>query len=295
MISSALDNILVTRPIRAETAALWPAGTSILQIAAGSIRVCDTGGDRSPLVVIPDGPCVIEHYREIIAMLREQARVICMEMPGFGFSFPGPRYDYSVAQGRAAILGVLDALQIQRATIWASCGNSFYAMGAAEFAPDRIASLVLAQAAALDIMRRWVRRILPWPLRTPLLGQAICRLQQKKLAVLWYNNALRPGSDVAPFRDVALNTMDAGGCFCLASASQSLKRADVGILRNLKVPSTVVWGQQDRTHSRTPPDSIKEHLPGASVCIFEDCGHSPDLEQPGRFIDIALRQLSEHR
>ena len=81
MISSALDNILVTRPIRAETMAQWPAGTSILQTAAGSIRVCDTGGDRSPLVVIPDGPCVIEHYREVIAALRERARVICMEMP----------------------------------------------------------------------------------------------------------------------------------------------------------------------------------------------------------------------
>jgi pimeloyl-ACP methyl ester carboxylesterase len=291
MIGSALDNVLVTRRIRPEITAQWLPGTSMITTAIGTIRVFDSGGDRSPLIVIPDGPSVIEHYRDVISKLRDRVRVVCMEMPGFGFSFPGPRYDYSVAQGRSAIIGVLDALGIPRATLWASCGNSFYAMSAAEFAPDRIASLVLAQAAALNVMRGWVKRILPWPLRTPLLGQAMCRLQQKKLAVLWYHNALRPGTDVASFRDVALNTMDAGACFCLASASQSLAHADASMLRNLKVPATVVWGKQDRTHRRTQPESIKEHLPGATICVFDDSGHSPDLEQPERFIDIALRQM----
>jgi pimeloyl-ACP methyl ester carboxylesterase len=295
MTGNALDRLLVTRPIEPEITADWLPGTSMLPIAGGSVRICDAGGDRSPLLVIPDGPCVIEHYREVISLLRDQARVICMEMPGFGFSFPGPRYDYSVAQGAAAILDVLDVLKLPRATIWASCGNSFYAMGAADSAPDRIASLVLAQAAALDSIQTWVQHILPWPLRTPLLGQAICRLQQKKLAAMWFKNALPPETDRRPFRDVALRAMDTGACFCLASSAQSLNHADGGMLRNLKVPSTVVWGTKDWTHRHTQPESIRVHLPSASVCIFEDCGHSPDLEQPGRFIELALRQVSAYQ
>lgn len=49
-----------------------------------------------PNVFLIDPPNTVEHCDALIRSLAQQARVLCVELPGFGFSTPGPAFDFGI-------------------------------------------------------------------------------------------------------------------------------------------------------------------------------------------------------
>jgi pimeloyl-ACP methyl ester carboxylesterase len=77
----------------------------IVESATGSIRVLDTGASGKPCVlVVPDGPNVIEHDEHLSALPVRDCRLVCFDMPGFGLSLPSSSYRHSLDQGARAVL-----------------------------------------------------------------------------------------------------------------------------------------------------------------------------------------------
>ena len=113
MVSAWIDSWLARLAARGHS---MPQGASTryLDTAAGRIRVFDSGGAMPAVIFVPDGPNVIEHYERLIPLLTPYLRVVCFDMPGFGFSLPSASYTHSLDQGAATVLAVLDALQIER-------------------------------------------------------------------------------------------------------------------------------------------------------------------------------------
>jgi len=253
---------------------------------AGRVHVSDSapGDNARPCIVFtPDGPNVVAHYQQLIALLAPRFRVVCFDMPGFGFSLPAADYTHSLDEGARAVLAVLDQLQIERATLAFSCANGLYAVRAAQLAPARIASLMLTQTPTLAAMQAWAYRMIPRPLRVPVAGQLITWLARRKLAQLWYRSALPATTEAGALQETARRSFDAGGCFCLAGVVQGLLR-ETSLSTLPDIPCTLVWGNLDRSHRATPPASLRNCLPQAQIVEFGDCGHFPDLEQPERYI-----------
>ncbi len=285
MIAAALDSVLSrTRGDGTD----WPAGTRLVETKAGRIRVRDTGGKGPVVVMVPDGPNVIEHHAEVIDLLAPRARVVCFDMPGFGFSAPRAGYGHTLEQGSAAILAVLDALEIREATLAFSCANGFYAIAAAKQAPARIRRLLLAQTPGVSAMPAWTKRNVPVPIRLPVVGQALNRAVRRKLAHTWYGMAMPDKPQRAEFRRTAAQALAHGACFCLAGVVQGLSGADAGVLAGAKQPATLLWGDADRSHKHTRAESLHELLPHAQIRHLPDCGHFPDLEQPRAYAELVL-------
>jgi pimeloyl-ACP methyl ester carboxylesterase len=283
VIAAALDSLLSrTGPA--------PDGTHFLQTRAGRVRVRDTGAaaGRPVIVMTPDGPNVIEHHAEAIALLEPHARVVCFDMPGFGFSAPGAGYGHTLEQGRDAVLAVLDALHIKECTLAFSCANGFYAIAAARAAPQRIRRLLLAQTPGLSAMPAWTKRNVPLPLQLPVVGQVINRSARRKLAHTWYGIAMPDKPQRTQFRATAAQALDRGGCFCLAGVVQGLAGMTAEALAGAAQPTTLFWGDSDRSHKYTKAESLLELLPQAQIRHAPDCGHFPELEQPRAFADVAL-------
>lgn len=266
------------------------ASTRYLETAAGRVRVFDAGGTLPAVLLVPDGPNVIEHYEQLFALLKPHLRVVCFDMPGFGFSLPGIDYIHSLDQGAATVIAVLDALQIERATLAFSCANGFYALRTARLVPQRIASLFLAQTPSMPAMRRWTERIVPAVLRVPVLGQLAMWITRKRAAHGWYDVALPRGTEREPFRAPARRALACGACFSLASVVQGLVRESDVAVSGVTTPCTLVWGVRDHSHKQTPPASLRDCVLHAELVLFDDCGHFPDLEQPERH----ARLLVEH-
>ncbi len=265
----------------------------MLNTPVGVVRVFDSRSSKSCVVFVPDVPNVIEHYGALFSLLSQQLRVICFDMPGFGFSLPEPTYAHSLDQGAGAIIGVMDALEIERATLAFSCANGFYALRTAQLAPHRIAGLFLSQTPSLQAMHAWADRVIPWPIRVPVIGQTVAWLARHKAAHAWYDIALPKTTDREPYRRAAHDALSSGGCFCLAGVVQGLARESPAALDDIAAPCTMIWGAKDRSHRHTRAESLLDCVPKAEIIRFEDCGHFPDLEQSERYAAGLLRHIEK--
>jgi pimeloyl-ACP methyl ester carboxylesterase len=262
-----------------------------VQTSAGVVRVFDSGGEKPCVVMAPDGPNVIEHYQRLLALLTPQVRVVCFDMPGFGFSAPSSNYDHSLDQGARVIIELLDQLNVPEATLAMSCANGLYALRVARLVPHRVTRLVLSQTPSMHAMHRWTDRVVPKLLKLPLLGQVVSRLLRQKMAASWYRLALPKSTDATPFQQTSHQALRCGSCFSLAGVVQGLLRESVDATLGTHTPCTALWGAQDRSHRLTEPQAILRDVPQAEVIVFDDCGHFPDLENPQRFAQTLLAQV----
>ena len=295
MISAFVDSLLARISARRQTRTTGELQhIRFIETPVGKVRVYDSGSTKPCVVMVPDGPNVIEHYDVVIDLLSQQLRVVCFDMPGFGYSHPLHSYEHSLDQGAHAVLGVLDGLGIERATLAFSCANGFYALRAAKLAPERIPNLVLSQTPSLTAMHAWTARVIPRPLRVPVIGQIAAWLFRQKAATSWYGIALPRTTDPQFFRETALNALSGGACFCLAGVVQGLAREKMASLCGVTVPCTMIWGEKDHSHRGTDPNSLHECIPQAEILHFQDCGHFPDIEQPERFAEILIDQVARY-
>jgi pimeloyl-ACP methyl ester carboxylesterase len=292
MFSSSLDSRLAEwAASRHKRIANTQLVTRMVNTPVGAVRVFNSQSSNPCVVFVPDGPNVIEHYGALFDLLSQHLRVVCFDMPGFGFSLPEPTYTHSLDQGASAVLGVLDALGIERATLAFSCANGFYALRAAQLSPRRVAGLFLAQTPSLLAMRTWADRVIPWPIRLPVLGQTVAWLARNKSAHAWYDIALPKTIDREPYRRIAREALASGGCFCLAGVVQGLARESVATLKDVDAPCTMIWGEQDWSHRHTRVESLLDCAPKAEIIHFDDCGHFPDLEHSQRYAELLLRHM----
>lgn len=280
-----LDSIIAaTRGRRRQEKSLHAENMKLVETQAGMLRILDTGGHKHPLLVVPDGPCVIEHYVDLIDLLSSDFRVICFDLPGFGFSYPAFRYDFSVSQTAEAVAEVMDLLDIHDAALSFTCANGFVALCLARSHPNRISHLVLGQTPSFQLMRQWSERIIPKILHIPYVGQSIVAGFTRKLSSRWYDTALPSNSEHKPqFVEYADQALKSGGCFCLASLVQGLSRTQDSEISEISVPTLLIHGTKDRSHRHTDFTSLRDHVPKAEVITFQGCGHFPDLERPQEY------------
>ena len=296
MLSTSLDSRLARwAAARSNQIADSPMVTRMIKTSVGPVRVFDSQSSNPCVVFVPDGPNVIEHYETLFAILSQNLRIVCFDMPGFGFSLPEPSYGHSLDQGAKAVIGVLDALEIEHATLAFSCANGFYALRAAQLAPDRIGSLFLSQTPSLEAMLAWANRVIPKILRVPILGQTVGWLARHKAANAWYDIALPQITDRVPYQRIAQRALMSGACFCLAGVAQGLAREPLDALTKIDTPCAMIWGGKDWSHRHTRTDSLRSTIPNAAIIRFDDCGHFPDLEQPQRYAELLLRHVLEYQ
>lgn len=291
-LASRVDHWLYARAGGRPAAATLP-GLRWVDTPSGRVRVQDSGGSGPAVLLVPDGPCVIEHYASLVARLSPRARVVVADLPGFGFSRAGPRHDHQLRTGAEVLLAVLSALGIARAVLALSCVNGYYGIAAAHLAPQRVAHLLLSQTPGLSAMRAWTERIVPAPIRVPVLGQLINFAQRRKVAEGWYRIALARREDRPHFHQTADRALADGGCYCFAGVVQGMQATadDDPLLRPIAVPATLLWGTSDRSHRPTDPESLRAHLPAVTVQRFEQVGHFPDLEASEAYAAVLLKLL----
>lgn len=296
MISALVDSLLAS--VSARRLGRMPGASRsflVIETSVGPVRVYDSGSTNPCVVMAPDGPNVIEHYDELINILSRKLRVVCFDMPGFGYSMPSRSYSHSLDQGAHALLGVLDGLGIERATLAFSCANGLYALRAAKLAPERVSHLVLSQTPSLTAMHAWAAHVIPMPLRIPVMGQVAAWIFRHRVAASWYGMALPKTTNSKAFREKAMDALSNGACFCLAGVVQGLMSETMASLYGTTTPCTMIWGEKDHSHRCTDPKSLHACAPQADIVHFQDCGHFPDIEQPGRFAELLIDRATRYQ
>ena len=258
-------------------------------VAAGHrIRLVDSGGQGAPVVFVADAPVVLEHYASRVEALSAERWVIAFEMPGFGYSTPARSYRFSLPEQVEVLRALLDALRIDKAMLAFSCVNGFVALSFATTYPERVERLVLQQIASASEMARWAHRIDVQLLgrglfATPLLGQRASWAVPGHIATRWFHRALSQTTDAATLADQSRAVYASGGAFSLGATAQVTARMNNMPPWTLTAPTTVVWGDADRTHAQTDRDSLPAQGAEIKRIHWPDVGHCPDLEAPEAF------------
>ncbi|HZG89244.1 MAG TPA: alpha/beta hydrolase [Pseudonocardia sp.] len=278
---------------RAARGALTRHDVRLVPTTAGVMRVRDSGDDggRPAVVLACDPPNVVEHYDALVGLLAERYRVICCEMPGFGFSRPARGFGFTLPEYERVTEQLLDGLHVTEAVLGFPCIWGYVAVRLAVRRPDLVRGLVLAQAPHWSEEIAWARRLDPSRLiGRPYVGQLLMAVSAGRVARGWYQVALPPGTPAtttAGFTDPAVRALRSGGLFCLASLTQAWFGPATTELMHDPVPATqpavLLWGQADRSHRRSHPESALPYLPDGQVLTYPDAGHFPELEQPMRF------------
>jgi len=228
-----------------------------------------------------------------------EVRAIAPDRPGVGLSDP---IDLPAARYRETAVTwldrLLDTLQLDATTLLGHSGGGAWALWYALAHPDRVKRLVLLGVPTLPKTR------CPLPIRlasTPGLGQLLSRLVPPgPKSVLRLASSVGEKGTLARYPELVDLLVAAGrdpitdhaakaefheliSPFALLSASGFRRRARVrpDELRQLAMPTLVLWGERDPVGSIPVARAVTDLIPDARLEVLP-AGHGPWLGQPRR-------------
>jgi pimeloyl-ACP methyl ester carboxylesterase len=257
-----------------------------MELDQGVIRY-QIAGEGPNLVIACDPPSTLASYQILLATLANDFRVIVFEQPGFGFSYPKNNFDFSFDSYKKLISGFLDRLNLNKYILSLPCVAGFSAIEIANLNPDIITHIVLIQTPSWKGIKAWaIGRDSKRILQKPIIGQLALMALKKKRVGDWYSSVIANPNNSKAFSSDTLGQFNHGACFCLASAFQQYIFSADPVLITPSQPTLSVWGGNDESHSFTDIKGIKTLIPHAICVTFDDCGHSPEIENPIKFSNL---------
>jgi pimeloyl-ACP methyl ester carboxylesterase len=258
-------------------------------------------GEGSVLLLIHGIAGEWQNWREVIEPLARHHTVIAPDLPGHGASAAGGG-DFSIGAMAASLRDLLVTLGHDRVTLVGHSLGGGVAMQLAYQFPEMVERLVLVSSGGLGPEVSLVLRAAALPGADPFisatagLGGRVGATVGRGLTAI----GLRPNADVAEvLRGYAsLTDPDRRAAFLatlrsvIGTGGQRIDATDRLYLAEL-LPVLIVWGARDSIIPVRHGEDAHRAIPGSRLEVFEDVGHLPQLEAPGRFIAALERFLSE--
>ena len=245
----------------------------LVTTALGSIGVTDRGtGDRTPLLFLHGVGSDRSVWQPQIDHFAGERRTVAIDYPGYGDS------DASDATGydgfAVAVLATLAELGIKQAHVCGLSLGGVVAIAIHAAAPDRCASLILADSFARH------------PEGQAIHDRSLAALEEVGIAGLATArvDALVGASASREVRDEVVATMSridpaayAKGVAAVWLADQRQRAAAISC------PTLIMCGAEDRI---TPPalsEELKDLIPHAALVEISAAGHLANIEQPAIF------------
>ena len=252
--------------------AVWAEST--IEIAGTKIHVT-RGGKGAPALVLHRDTGTIERS-SFHDELAKSADVIVPHHPGWGHS-ARPGWMRSVRDVAVMHRGLLAELGIEQAALIGLGFGGWIAAEMATMAPGDVARLVLVGPMGIK------------PSEGDILDQAIISYidyaragfhDQKRFDKIYGGE---PSTDQLEAWDIAREM-----CFRIAWKPYMYSQTLPHLLKCVKVPALIAWGDKDKVVPTTTANRYLAALPNAKLEVFKDCGHCVDLEQPERLAEVVV-------
>jgi pimeloyl-ACP methyl ester carboxylesterase len=230
-------------------------------------------------------------FFDTAAALSRNYRVHAIDLPGFGGSSKPMLAPYGPDFAAKAVIGTMDALNIERAHL---VGNSMGGRVAIEVGlqrPDRVGGIALLSPAVAFVRRDW-----HWLVRfaRPELGMLPHSLGRSRVErTFWALFADRDLVDPS-VADIVVDEFERiyrspGARLAFLTSARAIylenpfgRQGFYPRLSTLEPPALFVWA----SHDRLIPEKFRHHverwLPDAEQVVLEGCGHVPQVEVPKR-------------
>jgi pimeloyl-ACP methyl ester carboxylesterase len=265
----------------------WTEHTADVLVRARRIHFVDIGAGPAVVLIHGQGGCW-QWWLRMLPELAKHARVIAVDLPGFGCSDPVGADD--VFDGHvAAVVGLLDHLGVAEAVIVGHSMGGLVSLRVAVEHPDRVAGLVLVNAggARLGAIRL---QVILFGLRIFASILAHRRVSLTIARTPWMRSALMAGA----IHDKRYVTTELAVELLPRMASPgyvSSLRAAVEALHlvtpnEVQCPSLIVWGTRDRILPLPVGIELSTTIPDARLVTLPDVAHCPMIEVPDRVTEL---------
>ena len=248
-------------------------------------------GEGDPVVLLHGIPTWSFLYRDVIPRLAQHCRVVAPDFLGHGYSDRRDRFDRSLVAQTRALLGLLDELKIERATLVGHDTGGGVALIAAIEHPQRVDRLVLANAVAYD----------SWPIEDMIqLGNPEWRNKDPAEVAEFVVSGLPDGIHrkerlTTEFREgiVAPYSDEEGKISLIRNASALNTNHTTALIdrhREITAPTLVIWGVHDPWQKIVDGERLAQEIPGA-VIERVDASHWSPWDAPDEFCSAIVRFL----
>jgi pimeloyl-ACP methyl ester carboxylesterase len=263
-----------------------------LDVDGTRIHYRDEGNKNGPCVVLLHGILSSLHtWDEWVLTLSSRFRIVRLDLPGFGLTGPCSSSEAYSSQYYVSILHkFLSRLEIDKSSV---VGNSLGGWIAWRFAieyPHSTQKIILLNAAGYNLSR------LPIILKAaglPLIGFLLSKVTPKwlvrQVVKSVYGNSKNFDTQIIErYRDLHLRE---GNRQAFRQIARQIGEDDVEGIRNIKVPTLILWGDKDRWIRVEDAFRFKEDIPHAELKVYPGVGHVPMEEAPKSTSLEALRFL----
>lgn len=257
-------------------------------IAAAGLRThYHVAGAGVPLVLLHgSGPGVSAwaNWSSVIPLLAREFRVYAPDVVGFGSTERPTDAHYDIKLWSRHLLGFLDALQLENATI---VGNSFgggLALALALRHPQRVSRLILMGTPAGEFEQTpGLRSAYDYE---PSLDNMAAMLRlfpfdpkwiTQEMILVRHEASLLHGGQAA-FRKL----MPAPS----ADGPTIVRGVPEASLRTIQQPTLVLHGREDKVVPLRCAELLSAAIARAELHVFGECGHWVQIEQQARFVDV---------
>jgi pimeloyl-ACP methyl ester carboxylesterase len=224
-------------------------------------------GEGEPVVLIHGLSASSRWWVRNIPALAQHYRVYLLDLPGFGI-MRRFRRRFVLDELASGIVALMDALGIQQAHLFGHSMGGYICLRIAAQHPERIQRLVLVSPAGIP----HVRSVYGYTI--PLL--VAFRYFKLSFFSILISDALRAGP------------------LTILRAAQDLLTRDIrDCLKEVTVPTLLVWGEHD---SLVPPvfgTILQQEINGARLLVLKKAGHVSMFDQAEQFNAAVLGFLEE--
>ena len=239
-----------------------------IETERGRIGLIDTGsGDRTPIVFLHGVGSDKSVWKPQLDYFRQSRRALAFDYPGYGESEAAP--DATRDDFASAMLAAMDALGIDHAHICGLSLGGVVAIAVHSAAPDRCASLILADSFAVHPQGQAIYE------RGVAASADMRGLAEARIGALLVSEEPRAAAIETMVRidPEAYRT----GARAVWLADQRERAAAI------RVPALVICGDEDAI---TPPalsEELASLIPSSKLQILKGASHLANLDKPAEF------------
>lgn len=227
-------------------------------------------GAGEPLVLLHGLMGQMHHWESVLEGLEGGYRPIALSLPIFHHDLREASVDGLVGY----VLRFLDALDLSRALIGGNSLGGHVALRLALDHGERVSGLVLTGSSGL-FERGFSSGVPHRPDRTWV---------RRKMEEVFFDPALVTEGWVEDVHHVI--TTPASALRVLRFARSARRDNLEDRLAEIRVPTLLVWGREDRITPLEVAERFRALIPDAQLWHLSRCGHAPMLERPEAFAEV---------
>lgn len=269
-------------------------------IGCTSTRVLQVDGDGPPVLLLHGFSDSADSWRPVLERLAAGGRrALAVDLPGSGWASPLGRPP--MASLDHFVEALLSAYAEPDAVLVGNSLGGLAALRAAEREDLPLAGVVGVGPAGLGY-GRWLTLLAT---ANPLLDLVIPVLAQLPVpdqlvrfyAELMYEALMSLGrADRELVRRYASHWSDRSDLARLWGDVRALERDRQAVVHPAAIARQVllIWGRQDMMTPVGAADQLLNEVSGAELVVLPDCGHCPQIQQPGRVADLIAAFAQAH-